>query len=164
MKRFALLIATLFIFAIAIQAQTPAPATANNGIWVITEFRFKPGAQNGQNYMKFMREHRVHILAEQKAQGLILDYKFFHNDTTGGPNEAQLVEAVCFRNYSDALDGGSNEESLKKRREIWIKHYGSMENMQKIVEPNQNYVEVIRRTVLHEMTFNPAKPVAASGN
>ncbi|MBP6822657.1 MAG: hypothetical protein KA368_14000 [Acidobacteria bacterium] len=161
MKKLVLLIATLFLVTVAAKAQDRA--TTNNGIWVITEYKFKPGPDNAQNYIKFLREHRVHILAEQKQQGLILDYKFFHNDTTGGPNEAQLTEAICFRNYNDALDAGSNEELMKKRRDIWIKHYGSMENMQKVVEPNQNYIEVIRRTVLHETTIAPAKP-AGAGN
>lgn len=163
MKRLALLIATLALLAIVAQAQTQPPAVTTNGIWVITEYRFKPGPDNAQNYVKFLREHRIHILAEQKQQGLILDYKFFHNDTVVGPNEPQLTEAICYRNYNEALDGGSNEEYMKKRRDIWIKHYGSMENMQKVTAPNQNYIEVVRKSVLHEMTFNPLKP-AASGN
>jgi hypothetical protein len=163
MKRIALFVATLFLFTLAAQAQNQQPAATNGAVWVITEYRFKPGTGNAQNYTKFLREHRVHILAEQKAQGLILNYQHFHNDTTGGPHEVQLVEAISYRNYNDALDTGSNEERVKKLREILIKHYGSLENMQKTVEPNQNYVEVIRRYVLHEMTFNPAK-AAASGN
>lgn len=163
MKRLALLIATFFLFTIAAQAQTQPPATTNGAVWRITEYRFKPGANNAREYMKFLREHRVHVLTEQKQQGLILDFKYFHNDTTGGPNEVQLVEAICYRNYEDALNPGSNEERTKKQRDILIKHYGSMENMQKATEPIQTWVEVVRAYVLHEMTFNPAKP-AAAGN
>ncbi len=164
MKRFALLIIALALFAIAAQSQTPVPATTNNSVWVITEYRFKPGASNARDYTQFLREHRVHVLTEQKQQGLILDFKYFHNDTTGGPNEVQLVEAVCYRDYEDALNPGGNEDRGKKLRDIRVKHYGSIENMQKATAPIQTWVDVVRRYVLHEMTINPAKPAAGSGN
>jgi hypothetical protein len=105
----------------------------------------------------------LQILAEQKQQGLILDFRFFHNDTTSGPNEVQFVEAICFRNYSDALDPGSNEERVQKLRDITLKHYGSMENAQKAGEQFQALRDIVRGYTLHEMTIHPLKP-AGSGN
>jgi hypothetical protein len=113
--------------------------------------------------MKFLREHRVQVLAEQKQQGLILDFKFYHNDATSGPNETQFVEAICYRNYNDALDSGSNPERSQKLRDIMLKHYGSMENALKAGEQFQSIHEIVRGYTLHEMTIHPLKP-AGAGN
>jgi hypothetical protein len=160
MKRLALLTITLFLFTIAAQAQTQDRATTNGPVCRISEYRIKPG--KGEEHMKFLREHRVQILAEQKQQGLILDFKFFHNDATAGPNETQFVEAVCYRNYNDALDSGSNEERSRKLRDIALKHYGSMENLRKASEQFQTTRDLVRGYVLHEMTIHPAKPATSN--
>lgn len=158
-----LLCCALLATAVAAQAQTQDRDVTNGSVCRIIELRFKPGANNERNFMKFLREHRVPIFTEQKQQGLIVDFKFFHNDTTRGPNETELVQSVCFRSYNDALDPGSNEERSNKLRDITVKHYGSIENMRKTIELTEDWVEVKRAFVLHEMTFNPPKP-AASGN
>lgn len=160
MKRLVLLTITLSLFAIAVQAQDRA--VTHGAVCRISEYRIKP--DKAQEHMKFLREHRVQVLAEQKQQGLILDFKFFHNDATGGPNETQFVEAVCYRNYNDALDSGSNEERQQKLRDIVIKHYGSIENAQKAGEQFRATRDLVRGYVLHEMTIHPAKPAAGSGN
>jgi hypothetical protein len=55
--------------------------------------------------MKFVREHRVPVLMEWKRQGLIVDYKFYFNPTSIGPQEPELVEAVLYRNFGEMLDG-----------------------------------------------------------
>jgi hypothetical protein len=159
MKRLVLLITTLFLLTFVAQAQTQDNAVNNGPVWRISEYRIKP--DKGQEHLKFLREHRTVILAEQKRQGLILDYKFFHNDATAGPHEVHFVEAICYRNYSDALDSGSNAERTQKMREITEKHYGSLENARKAGEQFQTTRDVVRGYVLHEMTINPLKATAA---
>jgi hypothetical protein len=159
MKRFALLTATLLLCALAAQAQTQDRAVTNGPVWSITEFRFKPNKR--ADYMNFVREHRVPVLMEWKRQGLIVDYKFYFNPTTMGPQEPELVEAVLYRNFGEMLDG--DEARGKKFQDITLKHYGSEENRRKVFEELASLREVLRRYILREMTIHPLKP-AGSGN
>jgi hypothetical protein len=131
----------------------------NGPIWSITEFRFKPNKR--ADYMNFVREHRVPVLMEWKRQGLIVDYKFYFNPTTMGPQEPELVEAVLYRNFGEMLDG--DEARGKKFQDITLKHYGSEENRRKVFEELASLREVLRRYILREMTIHPLKP-AGSGN
>jgi hypothetical protein len=160
MKRLALLTITLFLFTLAAQAQTPDRAVTEGPVWRISEYRVKPG--KGADFMKYLREHSVPQLAEWKRQGLILDYKFFFNNATAGPQEAQYVQAVLFRNYAEAMD--PDEARGKKFQEISLKHFGSAENRTKVQELLPTLRELARGYALRELTINPLQPAAGSGN
>ena len=125
MKRFYLTIMLLGLFAIGAQAQTPTPAPANtNGpVWRVTYYKIKPG--KGAEYVKFLREHSAAILAEQKKQGLILDFKYLSQPTFDNPNDWDIAAIVVFKNYGEALD--FNAERSAKINEISLKHYGTAE-------------------------------------
>jgi hypothetical protein len=151
MKRLALLITTLFLLTFAAQAQDRA--ATEGPVWGITEFRFKPNKR--ADYMKFVREHRVPVLMEWKRQGLIVDYKFYFNPTSIGPQEPELVEAVLYRNFGEMLDG--DEARGKKFQDITLKHYGSEENRRKVFEELPSLREILRRYILREMTIHPLK-------
>ncbi len=153
MKRLALLITTLFLLTFAAQAQTPDRAMTEGPVWRIGEYRAKPG--KGADYVKYLREHAMPLLAEQKRQGLILDYKFFTNVTTAGPQEVQYVQAILHRNFADALD--YNAEMGKKFNDISLKHFGSAENRTKVNEQMFAIREFIRGYLLREMTIHPLK-------
>lgn len=151
----------LFACALTAQAQTPERATTNGPVWRIAEYRAKPG--KGADYMKYLREHAMPQLEEWKRQGLILDYKFFHNDTTGGPQEVQYVQAILYRNYAEAMDS-DDEARIKKFQEISLKIFGSAENRTKVLDQLQTMRELLRGYILHEMKINPLKPATGSGN
>lgn len=158
MKRLALLTITLFLFTIAAQAQTQDRATTEGPVWRISEYRVKPG--KGADFMKYLREHSVPQLAEWKRQGLILDYKFFFNNATGGPQEVQYVQAILHRNYAEAMD--PDEARGKKFQEISLKHFGSAENRTKVQEQLSTLRELVRGYMLREITIHPAKPAASN--
>jgi hypothetical protein len=157
-KRTLLLMTSLLIFTAAVHSQDAASSGGNGPVWRISEYRFDPGKR--QEYIKYLKEHRVPIIAEQKRQGLILDYKFFHNDTTAGLNEVQHVEAVLYRNYADALD--IVPERGKKFREVALKHYGSEEAMRKSGDTFATLRVFVRGYLLHEMTIDPSVPAGAT--
>ena len=102
MKRLYLMMMLLCLFAIGAQAQTPTPsptpANTNGPVWRITYFKIKPG--KGAEYVKFLREHAGPIFAEQKKQGLILDFKYFSQPTSDSPNDWDIAQIVVFSNYA----------------------------------------------------------------
>lgn len=127
-------------------------------VWRIAEYRVKP--DRGADFMKFLREHRLQIFAEQKRQGLIVDYKLYFNPTNSEPQEPQHIEAVLYRNFAEALD--ADDDRTKKFNDIGLKHYGTDENRRKVQEQLPNMRELLRSYTLREMTISPAKPATAS--
>lgn len=127
MKRIYLTMMLFCFFAIGAQAQTPTPtpdpANTNGPVWRVTYFKIKPG--KGAEYVKFLRENAGPILAEQKKQGLILDFKYLSQPTFDSPNDWDIAQIVVFKNYADALD--FNAERIAKMNEISLKHYGTAE-------------------------------------
>jgi hypothetical protein len=89
----------------------------------VTPGVIKPG--KGAEFVKFLRENSGPIFAEQKKQGLILDFKYLSQPTFDGPNDWDIAQVVVFKNYADALD--FNAERIAKINEITLKHYGTVE-------------------------------------
>lgn len=127
MKRIYLITMLLGLFAIGAQSQTPSPTPApenrNGPVWRVTYYKIKPG--KGAEYVKYLREHAAVILAEQKKQGLILDFKYLSQPTFDSPNDWDIAAIVVYKNYADALD--FNAERIAKMNEISLKHYGTAE-------------------------------------
>lgn len=155
MKRFYFMIMLLCLFAIGAHAQTPTPdpPTTAGQVWRVTYFKIKPGKT--MEYIRFLREHTKPILDEQKKQGLILDYKYFSQPTTDGPNDWDVAQLLVFKNYADALD--FNAERGAKFDEISLKHYGTVEARTKANDSLRDLREVLSSQLAREQILNPIK-------
>ena len=149
----------LMVFAATALAQDQP--TTNGPVWRIAYTKVKPG--KNADYMKWIREYRLRVLAEQKSAGLILDYKFFSKPTSDNtPTDWDTAAAVLYRTYADALD--DNADGTKKFRDIVIKVFGSLENQTKMQTELRNASsDFVSSELVREFVFNPIKP-AASGN
>jgi hypothetical protein len=144
------------LFAIGVQAQTatpPDPATTAGNVWRVTYFDVKPG--KGNDYMTFLRKNSMPILAEQKKQGLIVDYKYFSKPTTDGPGDWDAAVLVVYRNYADAVD--ANAERSAKFNAISLAHYGSAEARTKAGDLQNELRTIVRSELVREETVNPMK-------
>lgn len=136
-------------------AMTQDAGTSNGPVWVIQYVKIKPG--KNADYMKFLREYRIPMLAEQKKAGLILDYKTFTKPTgDSAPGDWNMAAAMLFRNYAEALD--TSEERTKKTQEIALKILGSRENQLKVqAELRDASREVVATHLVRELIITPAK-------
>lgn len=144
------------IFAIGAQAQTttpPPPASTAGNVWRITYFDVKPGKTT--DYMNFLRTHTKPILDEQKKQGLIVDYKFFSQPSSDGPNDWDAALVVIYRNYADAID--SNPQRGAKFDAISIRHYGSVEARTRAGDTQNELRTVMASKLAREQILNPMK-------
>ena len=131
MKTKILVIALICIASLGAQAQTqaprPGPAMTAGQVCRVIQFGTKPG-KNGE-FTRFRREHLKPLLEEQKKQGLILSYAFFTKPVSNGPDDWDVAQMTCFKNYADAID--FDAERAAKFMDIALKHYGSNEAMTK---------------------------------
>ncbi|MEK7830511.1 MAG: hypothetical protein AAB401_05455 [Acidobacteriota bacterium] len=143
---------------IATQAMAQDPATSSGPVWRITYLKTKPGKQ--ADHIKWLREYRSRVLADDKSAGLILDYKYFTKPTDdGSPSDWDIAEAVMYRNYAEALDAATGER-LKKFQEVRAanKVFGSAENRTKVwAELRDPSRDVVRTSIIRELIFNPVK-------
>ena len=157
MRRFCLVTMLLCVCAIGALGQTPTPTpdppTTPGSVWRITYYEIKPG--KGAEFTKFRREHSKPILDELKKQGLILDYKWFTQPTSEGPNNWDLAFAILFRNYAEALD--FNAERGQKFNEITLKHYGTAEARTKADDSQRDLRDVVSSHLVREQIVNPIK-------
>jgi hypothetical protein len=131
MKQFFVITMLIFVCTINALAQTPTPApvaaaTVGNVCRVI-QFGTRPG-KNGE-FTRFRREHTKPILEEQKRQGLILSFAFYTKPVSNGPDDWDIAQITCFKNYAEAID--FDAERMAKLNAIALKHYGSTEAMTK---------------------------------
>ena len=121
-------------------------------VWRINYLRTKPG--KNADHMRWLREYRRRILDGQKAEGLILDYKYFVKPTSDGPNDWDIAEAVLYKNYGDHLD--FSEERSSKAAAVGMKVFGSDENRLKLwAELRDASREVVSSQVMRELTLRP---------
>lgn len=155
------LLLSFLLIAFASTALAQDQPTTNGPVWRITYTKTKPG--KNADYLKWMREYRLRVLAEQKSAGLIVDYKFFSKPTADNtPTDWDFASAVLYSNYADALD--DNADRTKKFRDIAIKVFGSLENQTKLQTELRNASsDFVSSELVRELSFNPIKP-AASGN
>ena len=151
MKLATLSIVFVCLFAIGGQAQTTPPASTAGNVWRVTYFDVKPG--KGTDYMNFLRTHSKPILDEQKKQGLILDYKYFSQPVTDGPNDWDVAVLVIYRNYADAID--ANPDRAAKFDAISLAHYGSADARTKAGDLQNELRTVISSRLAREQILNP---------
>jgi hypothetical protein len=118
MKKFSIPI--LLVCLLGFSAQAIAQEHYTEGpVWRVNYLSIKPGKFNDS--LKDIREHFSKVWAEARAQGVVLDYKVFVNQTSTGPTDWNIATAVLYKSYS-ALDGLAG-----KMDSITLKHYGSAE-------------------------------------
>ena len=118
MKKCAIPILLVCLLGFAAQALAQEHYT-EGPVWRVNYLSTKPGKFNDS--LKDIRDHFAKVLADAKAQGLVLDYKVFLNATSTGPTDWNVATAVLYKGYS-SLDGLAG-----KLDPITLKHYGSAE-------------------------------------
>ena len=154
MKRFYLIALLLCIFFVGARAQTqPQERIFTEGpVWRINYYKIKPGKMT--DHQKWLREYRMRILDEQKRAGLIMDYKFFTQPAFDSPNDWDLMEAIQYKNYAEALD--YSEDRSKKGQEGSLKVFGTVENRTKIwAELRDASRDVVASQIVREMFNKP---------
>ena len=153
MKRIYLITMLFCLFAIGAQAQVPTRTIGDGPVWRITYFNIKPG--KGAEYLIFLGQHSIPMLDEQKKQGLIVDYKYFSQPTTNGPNDWDVMSAIAFKTYGEALD--YDEMRAKSFNEIGLKHYGSNEARTKANDSLNELRDVVAVRYIREQFPLPRK-------
>jgi hypothetical protein len=140
MNRLLMLVTIICLCGLASLAQTPA-TTAGPVCRVILT-----GTKVGKNndFIKFRREHLKPILEEQKKQGLILSYTWYTKPIDLGPDDWDVAQMVCFRNYADA-----------KINAITLKHYGTAEARTAANNSLNDLRDVEASILIREQIFNP---------
>lgn len=154
MKRFYLIALILGFCFVGARAQTqPQERIMTEGpVWRVSYLKHKPG--KAADHLRWTREYRMKILDEWKRQGLITDYKYFSKPSFDSPNEWDVMEAVQYRNYADALD--YSEDRSKKMTDIGQKIFGSTENRNKIwAELRDASRDVIASQIIREIVIKP---------
>lgn len=154
MKRLYLIALLLGLFFVSAQAQTqPQERIFTEGpVWRINYYKVKPGKTT--DHQKWLREYRLRILDEQKRAGMIMDYKFFTQPTFDSPNDWDVMEAVQYKNYADALDYSA--ERSKKGEDVSLKVFGTVENRAKIwAELRDASRDLAASQIVREMFIKP---------
>ncbi len=147
MKRFLLMVVVAcFCGGVAV-----GQATSAGPVCRVTLTGTKAGKNN--DFIKFRREHLKPIFEEQKKQGLIVSYTWYSKPINLGPDDWDIAQMVCFRNYADAID--SNPEREAKINEISLKHYGSAEARTKANEGLNDLRDVVASILIREQILNP---------
>jgi hypothetical protein len=156
MKRFYMIALLLSLCAVGARAQTqPQERTVTEGpVWRINYLKIKPG--KADDHAKWLREYRMRILDGLKQAGLILDYKFFTQPIRDNPNDWDVMEAIEYKNYSDALDYSA--DNSRKSDEVSLKVFGTVENRTKVwAELRESSRDVIASQIVREMLIKPMK-------
>lgn len=154
MKRFYLIALLLGLCFVSARAQTqPQERIFTEGpVWRVNYYKVKPGKTT--DHQKWLREYRLKILDGQKSAGLIMDYKFFTQPAFDSPNDWDLMEAIQYKNYADALD--YNADRSKKGEEVGLKVFGTTENRNKIwAELRDASRDLVASQIVREMFIKP---------
>lgn len=94
-----------------------------------------------------LKKNAVPLWEEEKKAGLILDYSLFLNQTASGPEDWDVGYTLTYKNMA-ALDGLSD-----KVYELRMKHYGSKEDEQKVIEKRVENAKVVSSSLLRDITL-----------
>lgn len=117
----------------------------------VIQFGTKPG--KNAEFTRFRREHLRPLLDEQKKQGLILSYTFYTKPTSNGPDDWDIMQITCFKDYAEAID--FNAERSAKFNDIVLKHYGSAEAMTKANDSQFDLRVVFSSFLIREQILTP---------
>ncbi|MBX3299015.1 MAG: hypothetical protein KF736_06075 [Acidobacteria bacterium] len=142
------------LFAMAADAQTPAPTpdpTTPGMVSRVTYMDVLPGKTN--ELTTFLRTYTMPILEEQKKQGLIASYGFFTKPTTEGPGDWDLGLVVTYKNYADAIDFSAERNA--KFDFIALARFGSADARTKANDLLNTLRTVTQSMLVRGITFNP---------
>ena len=144
--------------ALAASAALPVPAQEHwteGPVWVITYYRTKPGKFD--DYLKYIRTNYNVMMAEQKKQGLVQEYKTFINTNQVDEKDWNIAFAVLFPNYGKALDYSAEDDA--KGKAIAEKHYKTAdeEKQRAVGEPRYTWREFVSQRIVREVNLKPMK-------
>lgn len=87
-------------------------------VWTLSFYRTEPGKFD--EYLKYVRTNAVPVFAEEKKQGLILDFKFFVK-APSDPSDWDVAIATLQPSYGKALD--FNQGDADKIKAIQAKQW-----------------------------------------
>lgn len=134
------------------QSQSPERTVTEGSVWRINYYKIKPG--KGDDHAKWLREYPMRILDGQKQAGLIMNYVFFNKPVRDTADDWDVMEAVEYKNFADALDYSADRS--RKGEEVSLKVFGTVENRRKVwAELRDASRDVIASQLVREMIIKP---------
>jgi hypothetical protein len=123
-------------------------------VWAVSYYRIQPDKADA--YLKWIRANSLPSMAEQKKQGLILDYKVFFNTSRRSEKDWDIAFASLFPSYGKALDFSAEDEA--KEKAIAAKLSGTKdENKQREMEaPRLKMRTHVGTRIVREVTLKPS--------
>lgn len=97
--------------------------------------------------MADLKKNAVPLWESEKAAGIIIDYQIFLNQTSNGSDDWDLGYSLTYKNMA-ALDGLPD-----KLYDLRMKHYGSTEAEQKVIEKRVEHAHVVHSYLLRDITL-----------
>jgi len=94
-----------------------------------------------------LKKNAIPLWESEKSAGLILNYSLFLNETSSGSNEWDVGYTITYKNMA-ALDGLPD-----KVYELRMKHYGSKEDEQKVVDKRVENAKLVSSSLLRDITL-----------
>ncbi len=151
MKRLGIAVVGLLLFSpLAAQAQeywTEGP------VWEVWCARTTEG--HFVDYIEYLQKNYLPTMQESKAQGLVVDYKFFLHDP-GGPNEPDICIATLHKSYAD-FDYNADVEA--KAKAIAAKNYKTEDEkkQREMSAPRFEMRKDLGTEIYREIQLKPAK-------
>jgi hypothetical protein len=119
----------------------------------VSYYRIQP--DKGDAYLKWIRANSLPSMAEQKKQGLILDYKVFFNTSRRSEKDWDIAFASLFPSYGKALDYSAEDEA--KEKEIAARLYKTKDQAKQmeIAAPRLDMRVYIGTEYIREVTLKP---------
>jgi len=126
---------------------------AEGPVWQVVYYRVKP--DKFQAYMKFVRANFLPRFAEEKKQGLYLDYKVFLNPARRDEKDWDVAFAFLHASYGRALDYSASDE--EKSRAIDAKFFKTKDEdkQRELVGPRLEMRELVGSHFYREVTLKP---------
>ena len=152
MKR--LMVAAAFV---ACWLSSPAKAQEHfteGPVWVVNYYRIEPDRE--EDYLKWLRAKALPQMAEEKKQGLTLDYKCFFNTVRRDEKDWDIAVAFLFQSYAKALDYSAEDEA--KAKAIAAKLSGTKDEakQREMEAPRLKMRTLVGTNIVREVTLKPA--------
>jgi hypothetical protein len=149
-------LASLALALLSCLAVSPALAQehwTDGPVWGVSFYQTKPGKFD--DYVKWLRGNYLSVVAEEKAQGLILDSKVFINSARTSPTDWDICVATLFPSYGKALDYSASDEA--KFKAIAAKQFKTPDEQkqQEMMAPRFEMREYLGTKYIREVTLKP---------
>ena len=141
----AVFIAVLMSLVGAASSQAQSPFYNPGPVWRVIYVHLKPG--QGDAFWNDVQKNLKPIYDEQKKQGLIMEYKFWTNPVSDGPNDWDVAIGLLYANYA-ALD-----QVAAKAATVAIQHYGTREAALEAGKKRSEIGEIVANKLAREVTL-----------